>query len=242
MTATSELVRKQDDDFVSATPPTAQLPSSQNSESSVTLGSPNEDTETGYEVLTAQPPSSQNSESTITLSSPSQDTETSYEVHPSVECQTDEVTLLSKDDYQALVNKATENLHVKGDLEKLRTFILTCDPQSAEMDPKRFQEICTQAGAKKLFSTFYDAMSSQRMSEERQELTKLRVMVVIYIMMYSQSQKANWFQVSLARTLQQFGISQQGLASLRNFGLVAHPRTIRGTMQTSSTTHLDKVK
>ena len=80
------------------------------------------------------------------------------------------------------------------------------------------------------------------MSDERQELTKVRVMVVIYIMIYSQSQRANWFQVSLARTLQQFGISQQGLASLRNLGIVAHPRTIKASMHMSSASHLDRVK
>jgi hypothetical protein len=110
------------------------------------------------------------------------------------------------------------------------------------MDPDQFQDICMEAGAANLFSTLYNAMSSDRMSEERQELTKLRVMVVIYIMIYSQSQRANWFQISLARTLQQFGISQQGLASLRNLGIVAHPRTIKASMQASSASHIDKVK
>ena len=61
-------------------------------------------------------------------------------------------------------------------------------------------------------------------------------------MIYSQSQRANWFQVSLARTLQQFGISQQGLASLRNLGTVAHPRTIKTSIHVSSASHLDRVK
>ena len=55
------------------------------------------------------------------------------------------------------------------------------------MDPNRFKGICMEVGATSLFSTIHDAMSSDRMSDERQELTKLRVMVVMYTMMYSQS-------------------------------------------------------
>ena len=102
------------------------------------------------------------------------------------------------------------------------------------MDPEQFQNMCTQAGAANLFSTLYNAMSSYWMSDVRHKLTKVRVMVVIYIMIHSQSQRANWFQVSLARTLQQFGISQQGLASLRNLGIVADPRTIKASMHIST--------
>ena len=67
-------------------------------------------------------------------------------------------------------------------------------------------------------------------------------MVVPYIMMYSKSQQANWFQVSLARSLQQFGISQQGLVSLRNLGIVAHPRAMKASILASSACYLDKVK
>ena len=66
-------------------------------------------------------------------------------------------------------------------------------------------------------------------------------MVVTYIMMYSQSQKVNWFQVTLARILQQFGISDQGLASLRNLGVTAHPRTVKAASKLSAAFHLDNV-
>ena len=79
------------------------------------------------------------------------------------------------------------------------------------------------------------------MSTERKNLAKLRAMVVAYIMMYSQSQKANWFQVTLARTLQQFGISDQGLASLRNLGVAAHPRSVKTASKLSAAFHLDNV-
>ena len=121
-------------------------------------------------------------------------------------------------------------------------FFLAYDQQPPTMDPDRFQEICAQAGLGNHFSILNNAMSSTRMSGERQPLTKLRVIVVLYIMMYSRSQHANWFQLSLARTLQQFGISHQGLASLQNLGFVAHPCTMKASMLASSASHLDRVK
>lgn len=60
-------------------------------------------------------------------------------------------------------------------------------------------------------------------------------------MMYSQSQAVNLFQVTLTRTLQQFGITDQGSASLRNLGVAAHPRTVKAALQSSSASHLDNV-
>ena len=192
-----------------------------------------------------QQTSSQDTESTDTLSCPSQDSEATNEVlqtSTSVECQTDEVIFLSKKEYEDILGKAARNIDMKGDLEKLKTFFLSYDPQPPIMDPDQFQDICKQVGVSNLFSTLHDAMSTNRMSDERQKLTKMRVVVVIYIMMYSQSQRANWFQVSLARTLKQFGISQQGLASLRNLGIVAHPQTIKASIVASSASHLERVK
>ena len=75
------------------------------------------------------------------------------------------------------------------------------------------------------------------MSTERKKLSKLRTMVVIYIMIYSQSQRSNAFQVALSRTLQQFGISEQGLQSLRNLGITAHAHTVKAKAKLSSASH-----
>ena len=54
---------------------------------------------------------------------------------------------------------------------------------------------------------------------EPEDLNIIRTMVSIYIVVYSQSQRSNSFQVALARTLQQFGISEQGHRFLRNLGI-----------------------
>ena len=79
------------------------------------------------------------------------------------------------------------------------------------------------------------------MSEKRKNLNKIRTMVIMYIMLYSQSQKCNSFQVTLSRTLEQFGISRQGLESLRNLGIVAHPKTTNILTKLSSSTHTSHV-
>ncbi|CAB3988267.1 Hypothetical predicted protein [Paramuricea clavata] len=49
------------------------------------------------------------------------------------------------------------------------------------------------------------------------------------------------YEALLQRTLKQFGISEQGLASLRNLGVAAHPRTIQAAAQSSATFHLNIV-
>ena len=66
-------------------------------------------------------------------------------------------------------------------------------------------------------------------------------MVIIYIMVYSQSQRSNSFQVALSRTLQQFGITEQGLQSLRNLGIAAHPHTVKAQAKLSSLSHSSNV-
>ena len=52
-------------------------------------------------------------------------------------------------------------------------------------------------------------------------------MVIIYIMVYSQSQRSSSFDEGLSRTLKQFGITEQGLQSLIYLGIAAHPHTVK---------------
>ena len=94
--------------------------------------------------------------------------------------------------------------------------------------------MCKTAGAENFYLSIKNAMGSERMSEERKQLCSVRTMVVIYIMLYSQLQKCNSFQVALSRTLQQFGISNKGLECLRNLGIAAHPRTVKILTRSSS--------
>ena len=54
------------------------------------------------------------------------------------------------------------------------------------------------------------------------------------MMIYSQSQRSNAFQVALSQTLQQFGITEQALQSLRNLGIAAHWHTVKAKAKSSS--------
>ena len=139
------------------------------------------------EVTSSQETEATNSqETTITLTSPSQDYDSEFsgtqgKPESSVGCQTTDVIVMTTEEYDQLLRKASSTVDVEADLERLKTFFLTYDPQPPVMDPDHFQDICMQVGAAQLFTTLYNAMSSTRMSDERQQLTKLRVMVVLYI-------------------------------------------------------------
>ena len=191
---------------------------------------------------------SQSSSQTTTLSNPSQklpedpDDEMSVKTFKEKETQTDGTyVFISKAEYEELLKKASFCVDFQGGLNKISNYFTSVFNQLPEMDPNKFEQICKQVGAENLFHTLCAAMTSGRMSEERKHLTKLRSMVVIYIMMYSLSQRSNWFQVTLARTLQQFGINERGLESLRNLGVAAHPRTVKAATKSSASFHLDNV-
>ena len=96
-----------------------------------------------------------------------------------------------------------------------------------EMNLQANEQMCKNVGDDNLYNCIKDATCSEKMSDERKHLSEVRTMVIIYIIVYSKSQKSNSFQVALSRILLQFGISQQGLESLKNLGITAHPETIR---------------
>lgn len=189
-----------------------------------------------------------NSESTVTLSSPSQmlwdDSETtiisSGGNFTEKASQTDDVICLPIPEYNTLLEKAESYCNFKEELSLLRT-ALSKEIDIQEMDPDTFEAFCQNAGAGKLFSIIFEAMCCERMSASRARLTKLRSMAIIYMMIYGRSQKANWFQVALSRTLKQFGISEEGLIALRNLGIAAHPHTVKSALKSSASSHLNSL-
>ena len=220
-----------------------QLNNSQSSSASTTTVSP-PTTPCPSQSFPEQPSSnSQLSDgSTITLTSPSQAFDSSQESKQVAEkeCQTTDGVFLKKEEYEELVKKASSHCSdFKNDIYKIRSFI--SKSMKPEMDPNVFEAICIEAGASNLYKCIRDSMYSDNMSEERKHLTDIRTMVIIYIMMYSQSQKSNAFQIALSRTLQQFGVTKQGLESLRNLGIAAHPQTVKLLTQSSSSTHSSNV-
>ena len=185
---------------------------------------------------------------TITLSSPeqtvghwdeSQDISGTTSTVAEKECQTTNGIYLSNDEYESLLKKASFCSNFQNDLLKITSFV--SNMTQPEMDPNAFEKLCIDAGAENLYHCIKDAICRERMSHERKHLSGIRTIVIIYLMMYSQSQKCNLFQVALSRILQQFGISNEGIESLRNLGIAAHPQTIRASTKSSSFSHSDHV-
>ena len=111
------------------------------------------------------------------------------------ECQTTDGVYLSNIEYQELLKKASLNPDFQNDLQKIKTQVSTL--VHPEMGPYIFEQMCKDAGAENLYLSIRNAMWLKRMSEERKQLCSVRAMVVIYIMLYSHSQKCNSFEVAL---------------------------------------------
>ena len=189
-------------------------------------------------------------ETTITMGSHSQTTtldsqeslllKRASKVHVDVECQTTDGVFLSAEEYGNLLKQASLCPDFKNNLTNIRSLLQNLE--KPEMDPDEFQKICRDGEAENLYFCIYNAICTEQMSDERKNLAKVRTMVIIYIMVYSQSQRCNSFQIALSRTLQQFGISEKGLESLRNLGITAHPRTVKVQSKLSSSSHSDTVQ
>ena len=65
--------------------------------------------------------------------------------------------------------------------------------------------------------------------------------MIIYMLLYGLTEKNNWFQIALSRTLTEYGISEHGLTSLKNLGIAANLRTVKSASKASSHSHLNSV-
>ena len=195
--------------------------------------------------------------STITLSCPSQKLILSQEETPMAfqnietkeeSCQTENSicnsVILGTSEYQKLIKDASVHFNLQGEITKIRAKCteLFGEDGNPEMDPFKFEKICIDAEAPNVFPYIYHAICAEKISGNRVMLNKLRTMVIIYVMIFGQSQKSNWFQVALSRTLSQFGISECGLAALRNLGIAAHPRTIKSATAIAASGHLQELQ
>ena len=75
--------------------------------------------------------------------------------------------LISRSEYEELSRKASFYCDLKGELIKLRQTFLN-DLNTVVLDPERFQETCRNVGAENIFTTIYEAMCVEKMSESRQ--------------------------------------------------------------------------
>ena len=200
------------------------------------------------------------SEATITLSSPSQklwlSSQESVSPAPSdtvtVLCEDinapvtidGDTVVLPKAKFDYLVSQASSFCDLKTEVERLRNF---CTDKFGKRgtpvtDPIEFRQLCSDAGAVKIFDFILNAMETDRQSNKRKDTNELRTVSVIYTLMYGQSQQANWFQVATARTLRGLGVSDRGVAALRRMELAAHPYTVTNVSKEMSLGHLNTVQ
>eukprot|EP00794_Sanderia_malayensis_P020709 gene20709-22741_t len=185
------------------------------------------------------------------------ETQNTEEEQHDIACQTEKLAFADKscqtknDDividlqlYNDLLEKSSAAINLRDEIEnvKQKCTDLFGHDGTPEMNPEKFEKMCEDAGATKIFPFIFNSLCSERMSKSRQDLNRVRTMVIICMMVYGQSQKANWFQVTLSRTLSQYGISDFGLASLRNVGIAAHPRTVKTASLSAAENHSESVK
>ena len=153
--------------------------------------------------------------------------------------------VLERSFFERILEKVSEKpCNLKEELQMIR---LECNRRFGRdgnplTDPNEFKELCHTAGAQKIFDVIFDAMSTERQSDNRNMLNEKRVVLIIYIMMFGQSQAANWLQVANTRILKGLGLTSRGVETLRNIGLATHPSTISNCCKKISSAHLESVR
>ena len=61
-------------------------------------------------------------------------------------------------------------------------------------DPDELQNCCKEAGATHLFGSLLITMSSPSQNKESYDKNQFKVVNIIYLPIYGQSQKCSWFQ------------------------------------------------
>ena len=166
------------------------------------------------------------------------------ELQQEVEIDANDNVIVSKALFEDLLSKATKMCDLNQELTQLRSKCLKKFGKGGKpvTDPGEFKMLCAEAGSFKLFNTITEAMKSDRQSEQRQLLNDRRAVSIIYMMMYGQSQQANWFRVATACTVKGLGVSSRGIEMLRNMGLTTHPLTVSKACKKVSLSHHESVK
>ena len=165
------------------------------------------------------------------------------ELEREVEIDENGNVVIDRKSFEALLSKANKMCDLKQELALLRSKCLQKFGKWGKpiTDPGQFRNLCIEAGSFKLFDTIIEAVNSDRQSEQRQLLNEKRAIPIIYMMMYGQSQQANWFQVATARTVKGLGASSRGIETLRNMGLTTHPITASRVRRKMSLSHHESV-
>ena len=119
---------------------------------------------------------------------------------------------------------------LQAEVKRCRDFLWSRYGQNDQLppfDPESLRLACISAGANKLFATILNAMSSEDTSAQRQALNEKKAVTIIYMRMFGQSQKANWFQKVISNIAVGKGISEGGLSVLNKSGITVSKSTQR---------------
>ena len=165
------------------------------------------------------------------------------ELQREVEIDENDNVIIDRESFEALLGKANKMCDLNQELTLLRSKCLQKFGKWGKpiTDPGKFKNLCIEAGSLKLYNTITEAVKNDRQSEQRQILNERRAISIIYMMMYGQSQQANWFQVATARTVKGLGASSRGIETLRNMGLATHPLTALNVSKKMSLSHHESV-
>ena len=78
---------------------------------------------------------------------------------------------------------------------------------SSSIDLQQLKRPCKDAGATKLFNAILCDMSTYDQVAGRMHLNEKKAVTIIYMLVFGQSQKANWFQKAQSREVVTKGIS-----------------------------------
>ena len=109
-------------------------------------------------------------------------------------------------------------------------------------DPDTVKDLCISAGASKLFDTIMTAMSSEEKSSLRQHQNEKKAVSVIYMLVFGQSQKANWFQKIVAQNTVGKGLSESGLSVLNSTGIAVSKSTQRRHLRKTADRYVARVQ
>ena len=99
--------------------------------------------------------------------------------------------------------------------------------QPPPFEPASIKEIFIEAGATKLFEAAMSAMSSKNHSSLKTLQNEKKAVAIIYMVVFGQFQKANWFQKIVAQNITGRGLSETGLSILNKTGISVSKSTQR---------------
>ena len=156
----------------------------------------------------------------------------------------DDSVVVTQDFVDELVQKASAECNLQSQVSRIKDkcFEKYGEKGAPITDPVEFRKLCHDAGATSIYEMILGAMATDRQTPGRRHLNEKRAVSIMYSLVYGQSQRANWFQVATARTLQGFGITSRGVETLRNMGYTAHPRTVNNANEGIAANHSETVR